>query len=272
MTIDTVLWSSTRYRKLRIVFKYIMWYPNCAGTRWRSSTIRNDADSIPSGVNGIFYWLNPSGPGFDSTSNWNEYQEIFMGGKGGQCVRLTTLPPSRANYQKILGASTSWSPRDSFIFTQTAPFIPLVTSPMKIQPKDLFQRFRLRLHTLCAVHGLFKHKTGLQRGWNTFVTKHIRFQTVSLSASSQILRQYFNTDRHWFIPSSLPITFPRCCWHNRPAKGFDVKELVHVHSPKPVLSAVTYQTSTILVILLKWRLTKWVGEYRKTSKHELWSH
>ena len=36
------------------------------------------------------------GPGFDSASNRNEYQECFLVGKGGQCVRLTTLPPSCA--------------------------------------------------------------------------------------------------------------------------------------------------------------------------------
>jgi len=26
-------------------------------------------------------------------SNKNEYQEYFLGGKGGRCVRLTNLPP-----------------------------------------------------------------------------------------------------------------------------------------------------------------------------------
>ena len=30
------------------------------------------------------------GPGVDSASNRNEYQEYFLGGKGGRCVRLTT--------------------------------------------------------------------------------------------------------------------------------------------------------------------------------------
>jgi len=33
------------------------------------------------------------GPGVDSASNINEYQEHFLGGKCGRCVRLTTLPP-----------------------------------------------------------------------------------------------------------------------------------------------------------------------------------
>jgi hypothetical protein len=34
------------------------------------------------------------GPGVDSASNRNEYQEHFLGGKGGWCLRLTPLPPS----------------------------------------------------------------------------------------------------------------------------------------------------------------------------------
>jgi len=36
------------------------------------------------------------GPGVDSASNRNECQEHFLAGKGGRCVGLTTLPPSRA--------------------------------------------------------------------------------------------------------------------------------------------------------------------------------
>jgi hypothetical protein len=44
-----------------------------------------------------------SGPGVDSASNRNEYQEYFMGVKRGRCVGLTTLPPSCA--------STSWNPK-----------------------------------------------------------------------------------------------------------------------------------------------------------------
>ena len=47
--------------------------------------------------------------GVNSASNRNEYQEYFLGGKGGQCVRLTTyhhpVPLSRN-----LGTLTSWNP------------------------------------------------------------------------------------------------------------------------------------------------------------------
>jgi hypothetical protein len=43
------------------------------------------------------YDIRPNyGPGVDSASNRNEYQKYFLGGKGGRCVRLTTLPPSCA--------------------------------------------------------------------------------------------------------------------------------------------------------------------------------
>jgi len=43
------------------------------------------------------------GPGVDSASNINEYQEYFLGGgdKGGRCIRLTTLPPSCADCLEI---------------------------------------------------------------------------------------------------------------------------------------------------------------------------
>jgi len=42
-----------------------------------------------------------SGPGFSSHSNRKEYQEYFLGGKGGWCVGLLSWN---------LGASTSWNP------------------------------------------------------------------------------------------------------------------------------------------------------------------
>jgi hypothetical protein len=41
------------------------------------------------------------GLGADSASNRNEYQEYFLGDKGGRCVRLTTLPFSLADCLEI---------------------------------------------------------------------------------------------------------------------------------------------------------------------------
>jgi len=40
-----------------------------------------------------------------SASNKNEYQEYFLGGKGGRCIWLTTFPPSCANCLEI------WEPQ-----------------------------------------------------------------------------------------------------------------------------------------------------------------
>jgi len=41
------------------------------------------------------------GPGVDSATNRNEYQEYFLGDKGSQCIRLTNLPPSCASCLEI---------------------------------------------------------------------------------------------------------------------------------------------------------------------------
>jgi hypothetical protein len=67
------------------------------------------------------------GPGVESASNRCEYQEYFLGGKGGRCVGLTALPPSCADCLNI------WEPqipgalrfcrgmyRDCFTFTFTS--------------------------------------------------------------------------------------------------------------------------------------------------------
>ena len=54
----------------------------------------------PSWCHWSFSLTSHNGPGVDSASNRNEYQEHFLGGKGGRCVRLTTVPPSRAVVMK----------------------------------------------------------------------------------------------------------------------------------------------------------------------------
>jgi len=62
------------------------------------ATNRKVAGSILASVSRFFFdiksFWSHYGPGVDSASNRNEYQEYFLGGKGGRCVRLTTLPPS----------------------------------------------------------------------------------------------------------------------------------------------------------------------------------
>jgi len=56
----------------------------------------------------FFIWHNPSGCTMAlglTASNRNEYQEYFLGRKGGRCVGLTTLPPSCADCLEI------WEPQ-----------------------------------------------------------------------------------------------------------------------------------------------------------------
>jgi hypothetical protein len=57
------------------------------------------------------------GSRFDSVSNTNEYQEYYLGGKGGRCIRLTTISLSCSDCPEIcgeVGASTSRNPQDLF--------------------------------------------------------------------------------------------------------------------------------------------------------------
>ena len=74
------------------------WFRHCA-------TSRKVADSIPDKVIEIFLFISSFRPlyrpGVDSASNRNEYQEYFLWGKGGRCVRLTTLPLSCADCLEI---------------------------------------------------------------------------------------------------------------------------------------------------------------------------
>jgi len=65
------------------------------------ATNRKVAASIPTAVCGflidIKFFRSHYGPGVNSASNRNEYQEYFLGVKARRCVRLTTLPPPWAN-------------------------------------------------------------------------------------------------------------------------------------------------------------------------------
>ena len=85
----------------------VTWRIWSAVAQWLRSLVRSQQ------VSGGFFidiksFRSHYGPGVDSPSNRNEYQEYFLGSKGARCVMLTTyhtVPLSRN-----LGALTSWNP------------------------------------------------------------------------------------------------------------------------------------------------------------------
>jgi hypothetical protein len=104
---NSILWNVSGHRQ---------------GTWWCSwlrhwATSWNVAGLIADCVSGLFHWHNLSGYTMalrltqPLTEMSNSGISWGLGGKGGQCVRLTTLPPSWADGLEIVGASTSWNPR-----------------------------------------------------------------------------------------------------------------------------------------------------------------
>jgi len=72
--------------------------------------------SISSGVIWIFHEYNPYGRIMTLGSTPSVIQistraVVYSGGTGGRCLGLTTLPPSCADFLKVLGAPTSWPPK-----------------------------------------------------------------------------------------------------------------------------------------------------------------
>jgi hypothetical protein len=63
-----------------------------------------DPRTVQSVENRYIDWTIPA-------HNINEYQEYFLGGKGGRCVGLTTLPSSCADCLEIWESQTSWTLR-----------------------------------------------------------------------------------------------------------------------------------------------------------------
>ena len=100
-----ILLHSVQYYDLFVYILCIyLFSQGTAVTQWLRCCATNQkvAGSIPAGVIGIGIksFLSHCGPENDSASNINEYQEHFLGCKNGRCVRLTTLPPSRAVVMK----------------------------------------------------------------------------------------------------------------------------------------------------------------------------
>jgi len=98
--------------------RWRIWLRHCA-TSWKV------ASSIPDSVTEIFQGHNffrpHYGPGVDTVSNRNKYQEYFLGGKGCRCLGLTTLPLSCADCLEIWEPQTPGTLRAYPGFTFTLP-------------------------------------------------------------------------------------------------------------------------------------------------------
>jgi len=114
------------------VSMYVCMYDANWGRKWWRSWLRHCAKSlkvagsIPDGVIGIFYWQNPSGRTvvLRLTQPLTEMSiRNISWGKGGWCVRLTTLPPSCADCLEICEPQPPELSRPVQVFNGTAlPF------------------------------------------------------------------------------------------------------------------------------------------------------
>jgi hypothetical protein len=88
------------------IWRCTIWWPWTAVAQWLKCDAinRKVAGSIPAGVIGIFHCHKTLSIALWPWDQLNFYQMwvpgIFPGGKGGRCVRQTTLPPSCAVVMK----------------------------------------------------------------------------------------------------------------------------------------------------------------------------
>jgi len=163
-------------------------------TRWPSclrhwATSRKVAGSIPDGVIGIFHWHNPSAALWlwGRLSLWHKWvPDILLGGKGGRCIGLTTLPPSCADCHEI------WEPqppgtlracpdlyRNCFTFYSLLQNVPTRSGahPASYSTSAVFSFFRIKLPK-CKPDLLPPSIAEVNNAWNSTSTPCIRLSSM----------------------------------------------------------------------------------------------
>jgi hypothetical protein len=123
-----------------------MWkYIFMLGTPWPRIWLRHCATSRKvAGLVSLEFWHGPSGRtlalGSTQPPNRNKYQKHFVGGKGGRCVGLTTLPTSYADRLEIWEPQPSGTHRPCNKSEQGFPYLwnfyaMLQNSPLSPPPK-----------------------------------------------------------------------------------------------------------------------------------------
>jgi hypothetical protein len=116
------------------------------------ATSRNVAISIPDCVTGTFHWHNPSGRSLvlGSTQPLTEMsnRNISWGGKGAQCVGLTTLPPSCVDCLEI------WEPQPPGTLSACTRIALPLTLPLPLPLPDCCIYGNILLHVTWTILNL----------------------------------------------------------------------------------------------------------------------
>ena len=130
---------------------------------------------------------------------------VFPGGKGGRCVRLTTLPPSCA-VARNLGALTSWNP-----LGLSRPVTGLLLPFYLVTGSTHFSGKKIHTHTYTYTHARFKCNSVLifftTSTWNFFISGIILRDLATNVGPFTFSCTVFNSWTWYFCPILTKLQF-----------------------------------------------------------------